>query len=264
MALKEELSTVTIKELLDAGSHFGHQTSRWNPKMKRFIFEERGGLHIIDLAKTMQLLRSACEVVKETVAARKSILFVGTKKQAKSVIKECAEACNEHYVADRWLGGMLTNLQTIRQSVKKLEKAEKRLAIGGEGLTKKETSLLSKEQEKLERNLGGVRFMKRLPGLVIIVDPSREHIAVAEANKLGIPVMALIDTNCNPDPITYNIPCNDDALKSVKLVLQVLTDGIIEQKNAMNLAFDKQDEEGELEATVFEKIAAEKAAGEVA
>jgi small subunit ribosomal protein S2 len=265
LAHKEETTIVTIKELLEAGAHFGHQTSRWNPKMKRFIFEERGGLHIIDLAKTMQLLRAACEVVKDVVGSRKSILFVGTKKQAKSVVKECAEACNEYYVADRWLGGMLTNLQTIRQSVKKLEKVEKRLSIGGEGLTKKEISLLSKERDKLDSNLGGVRFMRRLPGLVIVVDPSREHIAVAEANKLGIPVMALIDTNCNPDPVQYSIPCNDDALKSVKLILQVITDTIIEQKNEMNLAFDKQDDEGDVaaEATVFEKIAEEKAAGEV-
>ena len=253
--------TVTIKELLEAGAHFGHQTSRWNPKMKRFIFEERGGLHIIDLAKTLQLLRQAADFVKEIVAARKTILFVGTKKQAKSVVKECAEACNEFYVADRWLGGMLTNLQTIRQSVKKLDRVEKKITAGGEGLTKKERSLMSKEQQKLDKNLGGIRFMKRPPGLIIVVDPTREHIAVAEATKLGIPVMALIDTNCDPDLVLHPIPCNDDALKSVKLVLQVLTDAIIDQKNEMNLAFDKHEDESS-ESTVIEKILQEKAAGE--
>lgn len=237
------MAEVTIKELLEAGAHFGHQKRRWNPKMKRFIFEERNGLYIIDLAKTMQQLRMAVDFVKKLVASRKTILFVGTKKQAKSVIVECAEACNEFYVAERWLGGTLTNLQTIRQSVKKLERVEKRIAAGGEGLTKKEISLLVKEQEKLNKNLGGIRNMRRPPGLLICVDPSKEHIAVAEANKLGIPVMALVDTNCDPDPIQYVIPCNDDALKSVKLILQSLMYAIQEKKNEMRLTSAKEEEE---------------------
>lgn len=234
------MAEITIKELLEAGAHFGHQKRRWNPKMKRFIFEERNGLYIIDLAKTMQQIRLAVEFVRKIVASRKTILFVGTKKQAKSVIKECAEACNEFYVAERWLGGMLTNLQTIRQSVKKLEKVEKKVAIGSEGLTKKEVSLLVKTQEKLNKNLGGVRTMRRVPGLIIVVDPSLEHLAVAEANKLNIPVLGLVDTNCDPDPIQLVIPCNDDALKSIKLILQVITQAIIEQKNDMRLSSGKE------------------------
>jgi small subunit ribosomal protein S2 len=192
---------VTIKELLEAGAHFGHQKHRWNPKMKRFIFEERNGIYIIDLAKTMQQIRNAVEVVKETIAKRKSILFVGTKKQAKIVVKECAEECGEFYICERWLGGTLTNLTTSRQSIKGLERIEKRIAAGGEGLTKKEMSMLCKEQVKLQKNLSGIRSMRKIPGLVIIVDPTTEHIAVDEARKLGIPVMALVDTNCDPDPI---------------------------------------------------------------
>lgn len=238
---QEEIS-VTVKELLESGAHFGHQKHRWNPKMKRYIFEERNGIYIIDLAKTIQQIRKAIEVVKETVAKRKSILFVGTKKQAKSLIRECAEACGEFYVCERWLGGMLTNLATIRQSVKTLERIEKKVATGGEGFTKKELSVLSKEQIKLDRNLSGIRAMRKVPGLLIVVDPSLEHIAVAEANKLGIPIMALVDTNCDPDPIDYVIACNDDALKSIKLILQALTQGIIDKKNDMNVGVSKGDE----------------------
>ncbi len=230
---------MTIKELLECGAHFGHQKHRWNPKMKRYIFEERNGIYIIDLAKTMQQIRDAIEVIADTVARHKSILFVGTKKQAKSVIKECAEECNEFYVSERWLGGMLTNLSTIRQSVKTLERIEKKIATGGEGLTKKEMILLSKEQTKLNRNLSGIRAMRKIPGLVVVVDPSKEHIAVAEANKLGIPVMGLVDTNCNPDPIDYVIACNDDSLKSIKLILQSLTNTILDKKKEMNISMVK-------------------------
>lgn len=233
---------VTIKELLESGAHFGHQRHRWNPKMKRYIFEERNGIYIIDLAKTMQQIRNAIEVVREMVSKRKSILFVGTKKQAKSVIRECAEACGEFYVCERWLGGMLTNLQTIRQSVKTLERIEKKIASGGEGLKKKELSVLAKEQVKLDRNLSGIRAMRKPPGLIVLVDPGLEHIAVAEAKKLGIPVMALVDTNCDPDPIDYVIACNDDALKSIKLILQALTQTIIDRKNELNFGSAKGEE----------------------
>jgi small subunit ribosomal protein S2 len=252
------LAEITIKELLEAGAHFGHQKRRWNPKMKRFIFEERNGLYIIDLAKTLQQIRSAVQFVKTIVSAHKSIMFVGTKKQAKGVVVECAEQCGEYFVAERWLGGMLTNLQTIRQSVKKLERVEKQIASGGEGLTKKEMSLLTKAQEKLNSHLGGIRAMRKPPGLLIIVDPSKEHIAVAEANKLKIPVMALVDTNCDPDPIQHVIPCNDDALKSVKLILQTITQAIIEQKNEMRHVSGKDDEgdeddQGEEDAGRHEK-----------
>lgn len=231
---------ITIKDLLESGAHFGHQKHRWNPKMKRFIFEERNGIYIIDLAKTMQQIREAVEVVKETVASRRSILFVGTKKQAKAVVRECAEECREFYVCERWLGGALTNLSTIRQSVKTMERIEKRIASGGDGFTKKELSVLSKEHVKLERNLSGIRAMRKLPGLLIVVDPSNEHIAVAEANKLGIPVMALVDTNCDPDPIDYVIACNDDALKSIKIILQAITRAVVEQKEEMQISLVKE------------------------
>jgi small subunit ribosomal protein S2 len=231
---------VTIKDLLESGAHFGHQTRRWNPKMKRFIFEERNGIYIIDLAKTIQQIRAAIDVIKDMVTRHKSILFVGTKKQAKEVIRECAEECGEFYVCERWLGGALTNLITIRQSVKTLERIEKRLA-SGEGMTKKEISMLSKEQIKLNRNLSGIRAMRKVPGLVVVVDPSHEHIAVCEANKLGIPVMGLVDTNCDPDPIKYVIACNDDALKSIKLILKALTRAAIERKKEMQIAVSKGD-----------------------
>jgi len=234
---------VTIKDLLESGAHFGHQKHRWNPKMKRFIFEERGGIYIIDLAKTMQQIRTAVEVIKETVGKRKSILFVGTKKQAKGVVRECAESCGEFYVCERWLGGMLTNLQTIRQSVKTLERIEKKIASGGDEFTKKELSVMGKDRVKLDRNLSGIRAMRKPPGLIIVIDPSLEHIAVAEACKLGIPVMGLVDTNCDPDPIDYVIACNDDALKSIKLIMQALTQAVIDKKNEMDIGVGKGDEE---------------------
>jgi small subunit ribosomal protein S2 len=257
---QEQQLPVTIKDLLEAGAHFGHQTRRWNPKMKRFIFEARNGLYIIDLAKTLQQIRNAVEVVKEVVSKRKSILFVGTKKQAKVVLRELAEQCGEFYVCERWLGGMLTNLTTIRQSIKKLEKIEKKISHGAEGLTKKEISLLTKDQIKLDRNLSGVRSMRKPPGLVIVVDPSKEHIAVAEANKLGIPVMGLVDTNCDPDPIQYVIACNDDALKSIKVILNAIAQAIIERKNELLVTEGKgdeeKDEEGEAEEGAEDYLAA--------
>ncbi len=240
---QQENSRVTIKDLLESGAHFGHQTRRWNPKMKRFIFEERNGIYIIDLAKTMQQLRAAIDVVRTLVGKRKSILFVGTKKQAKIVVRECAEECGEFYVSERWLGGTLTNLTTIRQSVKTLERIEKRIASGAEGLKKKEISTMNKESINLNRNLSGIRSMRKPPGLLIVVDPSREHIAVAEANTLGIPVLALVDTNCDPDPIDYVIACNDDALKSIKIVLSSLMQAIIDKKNDMSLPVAKGDKD---------------------
>jgi small subunit ribosomal protein S2 len=253
-------NAVGVKELLECGAHFGHQKHRWNPKMKRYIFEERNGIYIIDLAKTVQLIRKAVNVVKDVVSKRKSILFVGTKKQAKIVVRECAEACNEFYVCERWLGGTLTNLSTIRQSVKTLERIEKRIASGGEGFTKKEMVMMSKDQTKLDRNLSGIRAMRKPPGLLIVVDPGREHIAVAEANKLGIPVMALVDTNCDPDPIDYVIPCNDDAMKVIRAILQALTQAITDRKGEINVVQAKEEapiegeavsltEEGEEEET---------------
>ena len=258
---KKRDTEVTIKDLLESGAHFGHQKHRWNPKMKRFIFEERNGIYIIDLAKTLQQIRHACEVVKETVAKHQSILFVGTKKQAKAVVRELAEACGEFYVAERWLGGMLTNLQTLRQSVKKIEKKIAASATGGD-LTKKEISLMTKDQIKLDKNLSGVRSMRKPPGLLIVVDPSKEHIAVAEARKLGIPVMALVDTNCDPDPIDYVIACNDDALKSVRVILSSLASSIIDKKNemrAMAIKGDLENREEDDEAAEEVEVSAEMA-----
>ncbi|OGN61571.1 MAG: 30S ribosomal protein S2 [Chlamydiae bacterium RIFCSPHIGHO2_12_FULL_49_11] len=237
--------SVTIKDLLESGVHFGHQTHRWNPKMGQYIYEVRNGIHILDLSKTIQQLRAACHVVRDVVGRKKSILFVGTKKQAKIVIKEVAEACGEFYVCERWLGGMLTNLVTIRQSIKKLEKIEKKVAAGGEGLKKKEVSRLTKLQEKLERNLSGVRAMRKAPGLVIVVDPHKEHIAVAEARKLGIPVMAITDTNCDPDLIDYVIAGNDDALKSNKVMLDAIAKAIADKKESLGLAIRPSNEEHE-------------------
>lgn len=215
--------------------------------MKRFILEEKNGIYIIDLAKTMQQIRVGIEVVKELVSKRRSILFVGTKKQAKGVVKECAEECGEFYVSERWLGGALTNLATIRQSVKTLERIEKKIAAGGDGMTKKEISVASKDRIKLDRNLSGIRAMRKLPGLLIVVDPNAEKIAVAEARKLGIPVLALVDTNCDPDPIDYVIACNDDSLKSILLILKALTQAIIDRKNELQVGISgKEDNAAEL------------------
>jgi small subunit ribosomal protein S2 len=236
---------ITIKELLEAGAHFGHQSSKWNPKMKRFIFEKRSGIYIIDLAKTMQQIRNSISYVKDIVTQHKSILFVGTKKQAKQAIKECAENSNEFYVCERWLGGMLTNLSTIRKSIKTLERIEKKIASGGEGITKKELSVLTKEQQKLNKNLSGIRTMRKAPGLIVVVDPQMEHIAVKEAKKLNIPVMALVDTNCDPDPIDHVIACNDDALKSIKLILTAISESIIEKKKEMKIPFSKNEQKME-------------------
>ena len=234
---------ITIKDLIEAGSHFGHQTRRWNPKMRVYIFGERNNIHIIDLAKTLKQINLACDFVKDLVAKRKSILFVGTKKAAKEIIKEEADRAGEFYVVERWLGGMLTNLSTIRQSVKKMERIEKRIAAGGDGLTKKEVSDLGKQQIKLEKNLSGIRGMRKPPGLVIVVDPGHEDIAIKEAKKLGIPVMALVDTNCNPDPIDIVIPCNDDAQRSIQLILETLVNTIIEKKNELKVAEEKDDDD---------------------
>lgn len=241
---------ITIKDLVEAGAHFGHQKQRWNPKMRRFIFEMRDGLYIIDLAKTLHQLKLAIEWVQKTVEDHRSILFVGTKKQAKTVIKEAAEAAGEYHVSERWLGGMLTNLTTIRQSIKKLERIEKRLESGGEGLTKKEISLLGKEREKLSRNLSGIRSMRKSPGLLVVVDTTEERLAIAEARKLGIPVLAIVDTNSDPELVDLPIPANDDSIKSIRLLIGALADAIIDKKNEMNIALSKQNED-ELEVEDF-------------
>lgn len=221
--------------------------------MRIYIFGERNNVHIIDLAKTLHQLRSACEEVRKVVTNRKSLLFVGTKKAAKEIIREEAERAGEFYVCERWLGGTLTNLSTILRSIKKLERIERRIAAGGEGLTKKELSMLAKTQEKLEKNLSGIRGMRKLPGMIIVVDPGMESLAVAEARKLRIPVMALVDTNCDPDPVDHVIPCNDDAQRSIKLVIQALVDQIVAQKNEMQISSVDKDEENE--SALEEKMA---------
>ncbi|MDD8019044.1 MAG: 30S ribosomal protein S2 [Bacteroidota bacterium] len=220
---------VELAELLSAGAHFGHLTRRWNPKMKPYIFMERNGIHIIDLKKTQQLLEEAGNAIANLVAEGKKILFVGTKKQAKEVIEAEAKRAGHYYICDRWLGGALTNFTTIRKSVKRLTNIEKMETDGTfDKITKKETLFLTREKEKLQKTLSGVVEMTRLPGALFVVDVKKESIAVKEANRLGIPVFAIVDTNCDPDGVDYIIPANDDALKSVQLIAKAVTDAIVE------------------------------------
>jgi len=227
---KRELSmNVTIKDLLEAGVHFGHQTKRWNPKMKKFIFTARSGIYIIDLQKTLQCLEIACQKVKEMVAEGQSLLFVGTKKQAQGVVKEEALRCGAFYVTERWLGGMLTNFQTIRRNVKRLKDLERMKEDGTfDKLTKKEVLKLEKERTKLEKVLGGIKEMNRLPGLLFVVDAKKERIAVAEGSKLGIPIVAIIDTNSDPDPISFPVAANDDAIKSIRVITHQIAEAALE------------------------------------
>jgi small subunit ribosomal protein S2 len=220
---------ISMKNMLEAGVHFGHQTHRWNPKMKPFIFAPRNGIYIIDLEKTVRHAKDACGFVKSTVADGGKILFVATKKQAKVITKEAAERCGMPFVTERWLGGTLTNFQTIRRGVERLEQLERWKEDGTyELLPKKETVALERKRKKLDLSLGGVRTMKNLPAALFIIDPEMERIAVAEANRLGIPVVALVDTNCNPDPIDFVIPGNDDAIKSVTLFVNLIADACVE------------------------------------
>jgi len=222
---------VTMKGLLEAGVHFGHQKRRWNPKMKRFIFIERSGIYIIDLQKTLAALENATKKVKQVVEGGKQVLFVGTKKQAKDVIKEEARRCEMPYVTERWLGGMLTNYKTIRNNVKRLQDLEAMEADGRlAALSKKEGTMLMKHKAKLEKVLDGIRNMDGLPGLVFVVDTRKEKIAVAEANRLRIPIIGVVDTNCDPDPIDYPIPGNDDAIRSIRLFSRAVSNGAVEAK----------------------------------
>lgn len=220
-----------IKRLLEAGVHFGHQTKRWNPKMKKFIFGQRSGIYIIDLEKTVECLNAASEAIKDIASKGGKVLFVGTKKQAQMIVEAQGKRADMSFVRNRWPGGLLTNFQTVKNSLGRLSEIEK-MEIDGtwENLKKKETARLSKEKEKLLINFGGIREMKKMPELVVIVDPKREEIAVKEAKKLNIPIIAIIDTNCDPDLIDYPIPGNDDALKSVNILLTILCDNILEGK----------------------------------
>lgn len=225
------MALVSMKQLLEAGVHFGHQTRRWNPKMKQYIFTERNGIYIIDLQKTVRMVENAYNFIRETVANGESVLFVGTKKQAHDTVKEEAERCGEFYVNERWLGGMLTNFTTIRSRINRLKQLEKMEEDGSfELLPKKEAALLRKEHDKLQRFLGGIREMNGLPGALFVIDPRKERIAVAEARKLGIPIVAIVDTNCDPDEVDYVIPGNDDAIRAIRLLTGVIADAVLEGK----------------------------------
>ncbi|MFQ5863957.1 MAG: 30S ribosomal protein S2 [bacterium] len=224
---------VSLQDLLIAGAHFGHLTRRWNPKMKKYIFMERNGIYIIDLKKTLECLEITYQAVVDIVKSGEQVLFVGTKKQAKDIIKDEAERCNSFYVNERWLGGTLTNFATIKKSIKRMKNIEKMASDGTyEKLTKKEILRIEREREKLELVLGGIRDMNRLPGVVVVVDTKKESIAVAEAAKLNIPIVAIIDTNCEPDLIDYPIPANDDAFKSINLLIHAVADAVLEGQSA--------------------------------
>ena len=223
------MAVISMKQLLEAGVHFGHQTRKWNPKMKKYIFAARNDIHIIDLQVTANLIEEAYTFVCDSVKAGKSVLFVGTKKQAQDAIKEEAERCGMYYVNSRWLGGCLTNFKTMRSRVEYLEKLEAMEANGDfEALPKKEVILLKKEMEKLQANLGGIKAMKTMPGVMFVVDPHNEDIAIKEAKKLGIQVVAITDTNCDPDAVDYVIPGNDDAIRAIKLIASVIANAVIE------------------------------------
>ncbi len=218
-----------LKKLLECGTHFGHQTRRWNPKMKRFIFGDRDGIYIIDLEKTVHHLNEARDFARDVAMKGGSILFVGTKKQAQDVVKSEAERAGMPYINNRWMGGLLTNFQTVRKSIQKMIKIEKMIEDGSiNNLTKKEVALMTKEKDRLVRDLGGIRNVMDQPKAIFVVDSKREEIGIKEANRLGIPIIGLIDTNCDPDVIDYPIPGNDDALKSIRYIMTVITDAIIE------------------------------------
>ncbi len=254
-------NVVSMKQLLEAGVHFGHQTRRWNPKMAEYIFTERNGIYIIDLQKTVKKLDEAYNFVRDTVQEGGSIIFVGTKKQAADSIREEAERCDMPYVNSRWLGGMLTNFKTIRSRVARLTQLETMRDDGTfDMLPKKEAAGLQREIEKLEKYLGGVRNMQKVPQAVFIVDPHKERIAVAEAIKLGIPIVAIVDTNCDPDEIDYIIPGNDDAIRAVKLIAGAMADAVIEGRDGSDVGEDSDAEEAKEEPVevqteiVIEKI----------
>ncbi len=238
------MAVVAMKQLLEAGVHFGHQTRRWDPKMAEYIFQARNGIHIIDLQKTSKKLDEAYAFLKEQVEEGKTVLFVGTKKQAQECVKEAAEKSGMYYIDQRWLGGMLTNFETIRARVQRLKDLETMQEDGTFNvLPKKEVILLKKEMEKLEKNLGGIKEMDKIPGVIFLVDPKKEHIAVLEAKKLDIPVIGLVDTNCNPEEVDYAIPGNDDAIRAVKLITDVMANAIIEGKQGESFETEEMQEE---------------------
>ena len=237
-------NVVSMKSLLEAGVHFGHQTRRWNPKMAPYIYTERNGIYIIDLQKTVKKLEEAYAFVRQLSENGQTLLFVGTKKQAQEAIKDEAARCGQYYVNARWLGGMLTNFKTIQTRIAKLRKIEKMEADGDFAyLPKKEVIKLKAEQEKLEKNLSGIKDMKKLPGAMFVVDPRKEHIAVMEARALGIPVVAIVDTNCDPDEVDYAIPGNDDAIRAVKLIASKMADAVLEGRQGEQMIDAAAEEE---------------------
>ena len=253
------MAVVAMKQLLEAGVHFGHQTRRWDPKMAEYIFQARNGIHIIDLQKTSKKLDEAYAFLKEQAEEGKTVLFVGTKKQAQECVKEAAEKCGMYYVDQRWLGGMLTNFDTIRARVQRLKDLEAMQEDGTfDVLPKKEVILLKKEMEKLERNLGGIKEMDKIPGVIFLVDPKKERIAVLEAKKLNIPVIGLVDTNCNPEEVDYAIPGNDDAIRAVKLIADVMANAVIEGRQGESFETTETEEQNvEEEATDMEQVVEE-------
>ena len=253
------MAVVAMKQLLEAGVHFGHQTRRWDPKMAEYIFQARNGIHIIDLQKTSKKLDEAYSFLKEQAEEGKTILFVGTKKQAQECVKEAAEKCGMYYVNQRWLGGTLTNFETIRKRIGRLKELERMQEDGTfEVLPKKEVILLKKEMEKLEKNLGGIKDMEQLPGVMFIVDPKKERIAILEAKKLGIPVIGLIDTNCNPEDVDYAIPGNDDAIRAVSLIADCMANAVIEGRQGESMEIEAEEEMTETsEDQSMEEVVAE-------
>ena len=253
------MAVVAMKQLLEAGVHFGHQTRRWDPKMAEYIFQARNGIHIIDLQKTSKKLDEAYAFLKEQAEEGKTVLFVGTKKQAQECMKEAAIKCGMYYVDQRWLGGMLTNFETIRTRVQRLKDLEAMQEDGTcDVLPKKEVILLKKEMEKLERNLGGIKDMEELPGVIFLVDPKKERIAILEARKLDIPVIGLVDTNCNPEDVDYAIPGNDDAIRAVKLIADVMANAVIEGRQGESFENAEEQDISE-EATDMEQVVEETA-----
>lgn len=249
------MAVVTMKSLLESGVHFGHQVKRWDPRMKKYIFAERNGIHIIDLQKTIQAIKYAYDAVRKNVAGGSTVLFVGTKKQAQQAIQKEAERCGMFHVNNRWLGGMLTNFTTIKKSLQRLKKLEKMEVDGSfENFTKKELATLAKERSKLQKNLGGIKEMKDLPGIIFIVDTRKESIAVSEARRVGIPIIAVVDTNCNPEGINYPIPGNDDAIRAITLFTQIVANAVIEADNEVGLKIIEtlSDEDDDFEASLTE------------
>lgn len=243
-------NVVSMKQLLEAGVHFGHATRKWNPKMKKYIYTARNDIHIINLEKTVGLIDEAYDFIKSVVDSGKSVLFVGTKKQAQEAITSEAQRCGMHYITERWLGGTLTNFATIRSRIDRLNKINQMESMNEFSLLpKKEVMKLVQERDKLEANLGGIKEMRTLPGVLFVVDPKKEHLAVAEAHKLNIPIVGMVDTNCDPDEVDYVIPSNDDAIRAIKLISNAMADAVIEAREGEEALIEKRSREADVAAT---------------